>query len=295
MTKPRPAMNLSMPITRLNRASPGFPPELNRLHDPPEGLYLRGTLPSGRAVAVIGTRKMTPYGAHAAEMASRTLARLGVTVVSGLAIGVDGKAHRTALEAGGATVAVLGSGVDDGHIYPRLHFRLARDILSAGHALLSEYPPGTGCRKHHFHARNRLIAGLSEAVLVVEAPKRSGAMMTARLALENGREVWAVPGAITQGNSEGPNRLIRDGAVPVTCPEDIADALGIPYRADEAPVEGDLAKVAAALREGHDSIDALSRAIGRPPDEVSVALTRLELAGRIRTLGGGRFALYTAR
>lgn len=261
------------------------------LHDPPTELYLRGNLPLKRAVSVVGTRKMTPYGAYAATMASETLVKLGITVVSGLAIGIDAKAHSTALKSGGATVAVLGGGIDDAHIYPRLNFGLAQNILSSGFALLSEYPPGTGCRKHHFHARNRLVAGLSEAVLLIEAPKRSGAMMTARLALENGRSVWAVPGPITQENAIGPNSLIRDGATPITCPEDIADALGLALVPKEIPLDPDETALAEALRAGHDTLDALAIKMNRNPADVSVILTRLELKNLIHPFGGGRFKM----
>lgn len=283
-----------MRISRLTPKDAVWPDALNRLHDPPETLYLRGTLPEGRAVAVVGTRKMTPYGAYAAEMAARTLACLGVTIVSGLAIGIDGRAHTSALKAGGATIAVLGAGVDDAHLYPRLHFRLAQDILKAGYALLSEYPPGTGCRKHHFHARNRIVAGLTEAVLIIEAPKRSGAMMTARLALENGREVWAVPGPITHENAVGPNSLIRDGATPITGPEDIALALNLPLSPREIPLDEEENRLVKAMQDGCDTIDAIASEIDSSPDIVAAAMTRLELKNAARSLGGGRYTLYTA-
>lgn len=279
---------------RLIRPDQGLPETLFKLHDPPSRLYLRGELPEGRSVAVVGTRKMTPYGASVAGMASETLVRLGITVVSGLALGIDGKAHTAALGAGGKTVAVLGSGVDDASIYPRLHFRLAQEILKAGHALISEYPPGSGCRKHHFHARNRLIAGLSEAVLVIEAPRRSGAMMTARLALENGRDVWAVPGAITHPNSEGPNALIMDGATPITCPEDIADALGLELEKAILEVDEREADMLDALRDGCDTMDAIALRMGESPRTVAALLAELELRGVVRALGGGRYSLYTA-
>lgn len=282
-----------MPITHLTQTHPAFPNKLMELHDPPTNLYLRGTLPLKRAVAVVGTRKMTPYGAYAASMAAQALVDLNVTVVSGLAIGIDAKAHMTALKAGGATVAVLGGGIDDATIYPRLNFGLAQDILKSGYALLSEYAPKTSCRKHHFHARNRLVAGLSEAVLLIEAPKRSGAMMTARLALENGRSVWAVPGPITQENAIGPNSLIRDGATPITCPEDIADALGLTLPAKELNLNPAETTIAEALRAGHDTLDALGIILKRSPAEISTSLTQMELKNLIVPFGGGRYKMYT--
>jgi len=192
-----------MQIHQLLNTSEVWPIGLNSTWDPPKSLYLRGNLPIGQSVAVVGTRRMTPYGAACVRLLVPELVRLGRVVVSGLALGVDGAAHKTCLDAGGRTVAVLGTGIDDDTIYPRAHFALAKEIIKSGGALISEYPEGTRGFKSNFPARNRIVVGLSEVILVIEAPRKSGAMITARLGLDAGREVWAVPGPITSEMSWG--------------------------------------------------------------------------------------------
>ena len=210
------------------RSDPGFPPLLRAIHDPPPGLFLRGEagveLLSGRAVAIVGARACSAYGAEVARMLGRELAAAGLTVVSGLARGVDGAAHRGALEAGGITVAVLGCGVD--RDYPAAHAGLAREIGRHG-LVVSEYAPGVEPAPWRFPARNRIIAGLARATVVVEARERSGALITADLALEEGREVLACPGEITSALSAGTNALLRLGATPLTRMEDVLEAYGL--------------------------------------------------------------------
>ena len=194
-----------------------YPDRLRNIYDPPVLLYGRGRMPlfdEEAAVSVVGTRTCTPYGISAAEELGYQLAKEGAVVVSGLAKGIDGASHRGALRAGGFTAAVLGGGVDV--VYPAENRRLYEDIAATG-VLLSEYPPGTEPVGSHFPVRNRILSGLSLAVLVVEAPERSGALITANTALEQGRDVFAVPGPIDAPNSRGSNRLIRDGAGLVTC------------------------------------------------------------------------------
>ncbi|GAB6280550.1 MAG: DNA-processing protein DprA [Thermovirga sp.] len=199
-----------------------FPGILKDIPDPPLVLYVRGKgLPTDGMAAVVGTRKCSSYGAHCAEELGSSLAAAGIIVVSGGARGIDGAAHRGCLGAGGTTVAVLGTGVDIA--YPGSHRSLFEEIMEEG-ALLSEYPFGTTGLPWRFPRRNRIIAGLCSRCLVVEAPVRSGAIITARLALEAGREVWAVPGRITEGVCEGSNALISDGAVPLV---DISEFTGI--------------------------------------------------------------------
>lgn len=199
-----------------------FPEILKNTQDPPLLLYVRGKgLPSGEMAAVVGTRKCSSYGAHIAEKLGSSLAAAGICVVSGGARGIDGAAHRGCLGSGGTTVAVLGTGVDIA--YPGNHRRLFEEIMKEG-ALLSEYPLGTSGLPWRFPRRNRIIAGLCPRCVVVEAPIQSGAITTARLALEAGREVWAVPGRITDSVCEGSNALISDGAVPLV---DIAEFAGI--------------------------------------------------------------------
>lgn len=240
---------------------------------------------------------MSPYGQACADLLVPECVRLGFPIISGLALGVDGAAHAAALKANGVTVAVIGSGVDDASMYPRAHLRLAKEILEADGAIISEYAPGSPSYRSHFPERNRLIAALSRAVLVIEAPKRSGAMITARLALEMGREVWAVPGPITHPNAEGPNALIRDGATPITSGDDIAAALGLKPKQAVLPVFDHLTDeertVLEQVANGIETADAIARALHRPVSAVSVLLTNLEVRSSVRTVGGGRYTLYT--
>jgi DNA processing protein len=286
-----------MDIRRFTPTSKAWPESLGQAIPPPERLFVRGTLPERPGVAVVGTRKMSPYGRACVELLVPEIVRLGRPVVSGLALGIDGAAHEAALRADGTTVAVIGSGADDASIYPRAHFGLAKRILESGGAIISEYSPGAPGMPHHFPERNRIVAALSSAVLLIEAPRKSGAMITARLALEMGRDVWAVPGPITHPNSEGPNALIRDGATPITGADDIAYALGAKPRQERLPMPPTLAPEERAMVEaiaaGCDTADALSKALKRPIGAVSGLLTSLELSGAIRTVGGGRYTLYT--
>ncbi len=287
-----------MQITTILSKNSAFPVVLKTIYHPPKQLYLRGLLPDAPAVAVVGTRRMSEYGRQCVRLLVPEIVRLGITVVSGLALGIDGAAHEAALEAGGRTVAIIGSGVDDASIYPRAHLDLARRIIESGGAVLSEYAPGTPSLPHHFPERNRIIAGLSQAVLVIEAPRKSGAMITARLALEAGRDVWAVPGPITAPNSWGPNELIKNGATPIAGPADIAIALGLPEVPGTAAVPGtglppEERAILEFLRSGPKSADELSRAAGIAPARLGILLTELEIKGRISSLGAGRFSLYT--
>lgn len=284
-----------MKIRQIWKDSAEWPAGLDSAWSPPKSLYIRGVLPVGQGVAVVGTRRMTPYGAACVRLLVPELVRLGRVVVSGLALGIDGAAHRTCLDAGGRTVAVLGTGIDDPTVYPRAHLGLAQEILKSGGALVSEYPAGTPSYKQHFPARNRIIVGLSEAVLVVEAPKQSGAMITARMALDAGREVWAVPGPINSELSWGPNELIRSGAVPITAAEDVAHALGLAPNAPrqaELPLSETERAVAAALKDGPLSADEIARKCGLDSVTAAEVLTALEIQGAVTAFGMGRFVLY---
>jgi len=266
----------------LTRRSPHYPPFLAAIHDPPRRLYLRGEgsveMLSGPAVAVVGTRSCSPYGAQVARRLGRELATAGVTVVSGLARGVDAEAHRGALEAGGPTVAVLGCGID--RDYPRAHAALAHRVSELG-LLVSEYEPGVEPAPWRFPARNRIIAGLAGVTVIVEARAKSGALITADFALEDGREVFAVPGEITSALSRGTNELLRLGAAPLIETNDVLAALGL----EEAPVvlAAKLSESAQRVREllaDHAaSVDELVERLGLAADVVAVALVELELAG----------------
>lgn len=202
-----------------------YPLLLKEIYNPPQILYYLGSLKANeqKPLAVVGSRKISPYGEKICKFLIEKLARAGLTIISGLALGVDGLAHQIALENKTKTIAVLGSGLNV--IYPPVHKNLAKKIIKANGAVVSEYPPFTQPSKLTFPARNRIIAGLSLGVLVIEAQKKSGALITARLALEQGREVFAVPGSIYNKNSDGCNLLIKMGARPVTKPEDVLEIL----------------------------------------------------------------------
>jgi DNA processing protein len=260
------------------RPDAAFPSALRAIFDAPAGLFLRGAAPAElldrAAVAVVGARACSPYGAQVARLLGRELAAAGLVVVSGLARGIDGEAHRGALEAGGPTVAVLGCGID--RDYPAAHAELARRIAATG-LVTSEYAPGVEPAPWRFPARNRIIAGLAAATVVVEARERSGALITADLALEEGREVFAVPGEITSALSAGTNALLRLGATALTSPADVLESFGIEPK---AAVELD-AETRRVLDLLPASADELARALGLDAGAVAALLTELELAGLV--------------
>jgi len=265
------------------RSDGAFPPLLGAIHDPPPGLFLRGAgaeaLLSRQAVAIVGARACSPYGRQVARRLGRELAAAGLVVVSGLARGVDGEAHRGALEAGGLTVAVLGCGID--RDYPAAHRQLAREISDAG-LIVSEYAPGVEPAPWRFPARNRIVAGLCAATLVVEARERSGALITADLALEEGREVFAVPGEITSALSVGSNALLRLGATPCTGAADVLESYGIVPAEERLPELGDRASaVLERVCEAAATADELARATELGAGELAAVLTELELAGAV--------------
>jgi DNA processing protein len=282
---------------------PGYPASLRPIDLPPPFLLVQGDLrrADGLAVAVVGSRRGTPYGLRMAERLGSDLGGRGVTVVSGLARGVDTAAHRGALNAGGRTVAVLGSGVDV--VYPPENRRLAAEVVAAG-AVVSQFPMGTPPLPHHFPARNRLIAGMTLGTVVVEAAERSGALITARLAGELGREVYAVPGNVSSPGSQGTNSLIQDGAKLVQGWEDIVaewpslwrGALRQPSEAElpgepgsgAAMVPGERA-ILAALGDKPVAVDAVVEGSRLPSNQVSAGLIALELRGLVRRLAGQRY------
>jgi len=223
--KQRVAEMRKMGVSMLVRGVDGYPERLAVFPDAPEVLFVRGTLPIGSGVAVIGTRRCTSYGKRVARDYGQALAQAGVVVVSGLARGIDGAAHRGMVAAGGRGVAVLGSGIDV--LYPREHAKLSGEIVDLGGAIVTEYPPGTPPEGWRFPPRNRIIAGLAEAVVVVEAAARGGALITAGKALEYGVPVLAVPGDVERDTSRGCNLLIRDGAHPVLDPEDLLEEVSL--------------------------------------------------------------------
>jgi DNA processing protein len=264
----------------IGRSRAGFPGLLRAVHDPPPGLFVRGDadveLLSRPAVAIVGARACSGYGAAAARALARDVARAGPIVVSGLARGVDAEAHRGALEAGAPTVAVLGCGID--RDYPAAHAELARRIAETG-LIVSEYAPGVEPAPWRFPARNRIVAGLAAATVVVEARERSGALITADLALEEGREVFAVPGEITSALSAGTNALLKLGASPLTCADDILSCFGLEATA-VVRVDSVLLDMLPA------SADELVRRTGRTAADIARELVELELAGAAAVYDG---------
>ena len=284
---------------------PAYPQQLREIDDPPAVLYVQGDLGLIRdrlAVAMIGTRRPSAYGTEAAQFLGRRLAKAGVALVSGLADGLDSEAHRAAVAAGTPTVAVLGTAIDK--TYPARNETLRRLIAQNG-AVVSEYPIGTAGRGSYFVLRNRIIAGLSRGVLVVEARMRSGTMSTVRYALENGRDVFAVPGSIFSPLSEGANRLLQEGARAVLCAEDLLEEYGLQAAAkkeqapahpqdaaaDDLPLSDAATRMRAALPVRPQEFGALCAATGLSAGAAMAALTELELAGVSSQLAGRRFRL----
>ena len=276
---------------------PAYPEMLRETEDAPVVLYMKGSvLPQDRySIAIVGSRTMTDYGASIAERFSRDLVTMGFTVVSGMARGIDSLAHKAALKAGGKTIAVLGSGVDVP--YPPENKTLMDKIAYAG-CVMSEFPPGTPPEKENFPRRNRLISGLSLGVLVVEAAASSGALITARYANDQGKTVFAVPGNITSRKSEGTNRLIREGAVPVQKAEDIVEELapvlkGFIGAKEKRNIEvNEDEKILCNLLSGEPKqVDIISRESGWPASKVLGTLLGLELKGAVNQITGKRFYL----
>ncbi len=271
-----------------------YPRRLREIDQPPPVLYARGELllEDEWAVAVVGTRRVTPYGRQIAEQVATTLAHSGVTVVSGLAHGVDAIAHQAALNAGGRTLAVLGCGVD--RIYPSDHRRLAERLMEHG-ALLSDYAPGTPPEAVNFPPRNRIISGLSMAVVVIEAGDRSGALITAGFAAEQGREVFAVPGNINAPQSAGANRLIQQGAHPLLDVRDILDSLDLDLVTEQQtarktiPADAVEAKLLSLLSQQPMHVDEIRNQADMPIEKISAALTLMELKGLVHQVGGMQY------
>jgi DNA processing protein len=272
-----------------------FPPLLREIPDPPVVLWVRGDPASlsRPAVAIVGARAATPAGLEVARRLGRDLAHAGLTVVSGLARGVDGAGHRGALDGGGYTVGVLGCGAD--LVYPPEHSELTEEIVGSGGAVVSEFPPGMAPLTHHFPLRNRIISGLVRAVVVVEASPKSGSLITARAALEQGRDVLAVPGNVASGRYGGSHALIKDGARLVETVGDVLEelkwyhpALSPSPSADNSLEMSELEKVMAAGEPY--SLEDLSARTGQPIAAILAELTRLELDGRVSRLPGGVFA-----
>lgn len=275
---------------------PDYPALLAEIPAPPPLLYVRGDLlrADRQAVAIVGTRRMTAYGRDLTASIAAGLARAGVTVVSGLALGVDGAAHKAALDAGGRTIAVKGCGI--AHPYPATHRNLSAAIVGSG-ALIAEYPPDRKPDAANFPARNRIISGLSLATVVIEAPERSGALITVSFAADQGREVFVVPGDVRSVMSAGCNALLREGARPVRSAEDILEDLNIGGRASATPTQTTLPlddaerRVIDQLTREPRHIDEIAAALGLPIHHLATQLMMLELQGAVRNTGAQHYAL----
>jgi DNA processing protein len=284
-----------------------YPKLLKEIPNPPYTLYIKSA-ESGSAlggtfnfneslmISIVGSRKFTQYGKQAAEKLAHDLSKAGLTIVSGLALGIDSFAHRAALEAGGKTVAVLGSSLEDDMIGPRNNFELSREIIESG-ALVSDYPLGTTSLPGNFPARNRLMAGMTLGTLVVEAAEDSGSLITASLALEFNREVFAVPGSIYSPQSEGTNKLIKSGAKIVTGIRDILEELKIEERAEIEkvkkiiPANPEEEKVLKVLSPDPLHIDTIAKMAKLEPSAVSSTLAIMEMKGMVRNIGGQNYII----
>ena len=266
-----------------------FPRRLREITDPPEKLYLKGTLPSEdhKWLCVVGSRKYSSYGKEVCEKLIEGLRGYPVVIVSGLALGMDAIAHRAALSAKLPCVAVPGSGLDPSVLYPATNRRLADEILKAGGVLLSEFEPNFRATAWSFPQRNRIMAGLSDAVLVIEAEKRSGTLITARLATEYNRDVFTIPGSIFSASSVGPHMLIRLGATPLTSPDDLLQALGFssatrstPHAKSHDDCSEDEMRVVKLLAEPLPREELIEQ-LGWPASRANAILSLLELKGHI--------------
>jgi DNA processing protein len=281
-------------ITPVVWSDAAYPVALTTIVDPPPMLWTLGCVAafSAPAVAIVGARAASPYGVSVAEQLAADLAARGLTIVSGLARGIDSAAHRGALSAGGATVGIMGSGVDV--MYPPEHASLARDMQQRG-AVASELVPGTPPLPHLFPQRNRIISGLSRAVVVIEAGEKSGSLITARSALEQGRDVLAVPGNVLSGRNRGAHALLRDGAKIVESADDILEELGMTSagRKQVAPRSRERADpILACLTAGEPSdLDEIAERSGLTTARLLPRLFELELQGAVARIGGGRFVL----
>ncbi len=284
-------------ICYISQADAEYPAALLSIYDPPAGLFIIGTLPptGDQALAVVGSRTSTTYGRAVTEKLIFALVAGGMTIVSGLARGIDTIAHKATLQAKGRTIAVLGSGLSQ--IYPRENVRLAQEIAGGGGAVISEWAPQTHASPQNFPIRNRIIAGLASGTLVVEAGEKSGSLITADQALEQGRDVYAIPGQITARSSAGTNRLIQQGAKLVITAADILEDYQLtpqPTPAEKTslpPLDRDAQLLLRAFDEREKHLDQLLACTGLPPGALHTTLLRLQLQGCIVALPGNRFWL----
>jgi DNA processing protein len=280
-------------IKEIKFSDENFPSILKEIPKPPKQLFVRGEiLPCDKvAVAIVGARKHTSYGKQVAYDFAYSLAKNGVTIVSGLALGIDSEAHKGALDAGGRTIAVLGSGIDDKSIYPYSHKSLAEQVILNG-ALISEYEPGTPALPYQFPERNRIVSGLSIGVLIVEAKEKSGSLITAKLALEQNKDIFSVPGQIFSPMSKGTNKLIQRGAKLVTKPEDILEELelsGIEINKREEDFSEDEKNILKLLESEALHTNEIIKISKMPASDILTIITILEMKGAVKDTGGNMY------
>lgn len=284
-----------MKINKVSQQHKQFPVYLREISSIPKELFYLGApltdyLP---AVTIVGSRKITSYGKTVAYQLAYDLAKQGITIISGLALGIDGIAHQGALDASGRTAAVLASGLDE--ITPHSHRNLAIEILKKGGTIVSEYPVGTPALKQNFIARNRLVSALSDMIIIVESAETGGSLVTARFALEQNKLVAAVPGNITSSQSIGTNNLLKSGAVLITSAQDVLDALGLQLpKRDKEEVFGDTSEeqcIIDIMKEGITDLDHIQGASQLEPALFSQTITMLEISGKIRPLGANHWTL----
>ncbi|MDO8663285.1 MAG: DNA-processing protein DprA [Candidatus Wildermuthbacteria bacterium] len=283
-------------IKEISIGEANYPKLLGEIKNPPKVLYYRGEiLPAENYFAVVGTRMYSPYGKQVAIEIAGDLAEAGLTIVSGLAPGIDTFAHQVTVERKGRTIAVLGTGVDEKSIYPQSNLKLAEKILETGGCIISEYPPGTRGTQFTFPQRNRIISGLSLGVLVIEAKQKSGALITADYAKKQGRKIFAVPGPIHALNSRGPHYLIKNGAELVENANDILEELNLPQKQTRNVLVGFENKeeglVINALKEGALDSDKIIEKTKLSASTVASALAILEIKAKVRNLGGNIYAI----
>ncbi len=284
----------SKEIKIIKKSSRDYPSLLKEIHNAPKQLYVRGILPKSCDLnfAIVGTRSASDYGKTLAFKIAKELSELGFNIVSGLALGIDTKAHLGALEGTGKTIAVLGSAIDDNSIYPSENLKLVDKIINSGGAIISEYAPKTKSEIWFFPERNRIIAGLSRGVLVVEAPEKSGALITARLALEQNREVFAIPGSLFSKNSLGTNNLIKKGAKLVSSIDDILEELNLTDLKPKAMkvFENNLSKEEMLILKTIEieplHVDKISEITKMPMNQILPTISMLEIQGIIKNIGG---------
>lgn len=281
-------------IKKINLEDKDYPEILKEIHDPPKILYIRGDFSKKDkiAIGIVGTRDYTSYGKQVAYDIAGSLAEAGITIVSGLAKGIDTFAHKAALERGGRTIAVLGSAVDSKSVYPSCNRKMAEQIAKNG-VVASEYLPGTTSERYFFPQRNRIISGLSLGIVVIEAPEKSGALITAACGLEQNREVFAVPGSIYSKNSAGVNKLIQMGAKLVTCANDILEELNLPRLEEKKkqfkPENKEEEILLNILAKEPVHIDEITKKSNLDAGLVSSTLIILELKGVVKNHGGGYY------